>query len=120
MDIKKKNNTNAGPFEAEGSSRSSLGADTRINFLFNKEGGVWLLHDKPLPDTLKWVEYDTQKETVTLVTRDGRISDLGVRIPADKSFYLERAMEVTTLLMDQGRVADFAIVPMVTANMTVN
>ena len=91
----------------------------RIDFMFNREGGVWMLHDRPLP-VLKWVAYDHEKEILTLVTKDGRVADLGLRLSADRSFYLERAMEVTALLMKDGFVTDCAVVPLVTSRMTVN
>src|SRR5258708_5094680 len=119
MDGKKKNPVSEGPCEADACQSASCPPDMKVDFLFNPERGVWLLHDKPLP-ILKWVEYDAETETLTLVTNRGRIADLGLKIPADRSFYLERAMEVTALLMKDGFVTDFAIVPMVTSRMTVN
>jgi len=119
MDDKKKNPTTESPCEASPRLFTSCPADVKIDFMFNREGGVWLLHDQPLP-ALKWVEYDSEKEILTLVTDRGRIADLGLRLPADRSFYLERAMEVTALLMKDGFVTDFAVVPMVSSRMTVN
>ncbi len=101
-------------------SSPSPDIDMKVDFLFNRTGGAWLLHDKPLPDTLKWIEYDSEKEMVVLVTRSGRLEGLGLRIPIEKKIYLERAMEVTALLMHDGFVTDFTIVPMVTTNVTVN
>lgn len=102
------------------SAAATLEMDMRVDFLFNRTGGAWLLHDKPLPDILKWIEYDSEKETIILVTRSSRIGGLGLRIPVEKKIYLDRAMEVTALLMHDGFVKDFAIVPMVTRNATVN
>jgi hypothetical protein len=120
MEFRKKEAEDAGPFETEASPRTPLESGMRLDFLYNREGGVWLVHDKPLPDKLKWVEYDAGAETVTLVMANGRIADPGLRIPPERSFYLTRAMEVTALLMKDGFVTDFSIVPMVSSQMTVN
>jgi hypothetical protein len=120
MEGKKKHITSASPVKAESSSCSFPESDMRVGILYNRDGGVWLLHDQPMPDALKCVEYDAISETVTLITGSGRIADSGLKIPAEKSFYLERAMEVTAVLMKDGFVTDFAIVPMVVSNMTVN
>jgi len=110
------------PADSNLGTASPLSSDInmRVDFLFNRTGGAWLLHDKPLPDILKWIEYDSEKETIVLVTRSGRLDGLGLRIPVEKKAYLERAMEVTALLMHDGFVKDFAVVPMVTTHMTVN
>jgi len=78
------------------------------------------LHDQPLPDILKWVEFDADLETVTLVTEGGKLQDLGIKIPSDMSYYIENAMELTTMLVKDGKVADFAIVPMLTRNTITN
>ena len=115
MDKKDQADSNLGA-----ASRSSPGIDMKVDFLFNRTGGAWLLHDKPLPDVLKWIEYDSEKEMIVLVTRSGRVDGLGLRIPLEKKIYLERAMEVTALLMHDGFVMDFTVVPMVTTNATVN
>jgi len=119
MDNKKKH-TASSSVEAESSAFPLPESDMRVDILYNREGGVWVLHDQPMPDALKWVEYDAASETVTLVTQGGRIADPGLKIPSEKSFYLERAMEVTALLMKDGFVTDFAIVPMVASKMIVN
>lgn len=98
----------------------SMSSTMKVDFLYNQDGKAWLLHDRPLPDILKWVEYDSDTENVTLVTRSGKIQDLGLKVPAGQAMYIERAMEITVLLMNGGKIADFAIVPMITRNITVN
>jgi hypothetical protein len=116
LEDKTKNSGTEAPREAKPCAGIS---EIQVDFMFNREGAVWMLHDKPLP-ALKWVAYDCEKEILSLVTQDGRVADLGLRLAAGRSFYLERAMEVTALLMKNGFVADFAVVPMVTSRMTVN
>ena len=92
----------------------------KVDFVFNREGKVWILHDKPLPAILKWVEFDTDFENVTLVTREGKLQHVGLKVPADMAYYIEQAMEITVMLMDNGKVKDFAIVPMITRNIALH
>ncbi len=92
----------------------------KVDFLFNKDGGAWLLHDKPLPDILKWIEYDADDESVTLVAQNGKVQNLGLKIPADMGAYLHIAMTVTALRMEGDKIADFAVVPLITRDTAVN
>ena len=113
------NGKNSGAEPPRETTRYACSPDMRIDFMFNREGAVWMLYDKPMP-ALKWVAYDREKEILSLVTKDGRVADLGLRLPVERSFHLERAMEVTALLMRDGFVTDCASVPLVSGRMTVN
>jgi hypothetical protein len=84
----------------------------KVDFLYNQDGGVWLLHDKPLPDILKWVEYDADRGVVTLNTAQGKTQELGLPLPGVAASRLRKAIEITVLLMDKGKIMDFAIVPL--------
>lgn len=97
-----------------------MASTMKVDFVFNREGKVWILHDKPLPSILKWVEFDTDFESVTLVTREGKIQNVGLKVPGDMAYYIEQAMEITVMLMKDGKVEDFAIVPMITRNIALH
>lgn len=119
MEGKKSNARSNQPAEPGPESRTHIESDTRIDLLYNRDGQVWLLHDKPLPQALICVEYDTNRETVSLISEKGRIGD-SLRISPERGYYLERAMDVTALLMKDGFVVDFSVVPMTTTRMTLN
>lgn len=95
-------------------------SNMKVDFLYNEEGDAWLLHDKPLPDILKWIEYDVDMNNVILVTRSGKIQDMGLELPENSSYHLQNVATITVLLMEDGKIADFAIVPLITRDMTVN
>jgi hypothetical protein len=100
--------------------QAPLASMMKVDFLLNKEGGVWLLHDKPLPGILKWVEYDADTERVMLVKRHGGVQDLGLKVPLSMGYSLMGAKEITAMLIDgDGKIVDFAIVPLV-ARQTIN
>ena len=91
-----------------------------VDFLFDKKGGAWLLHNKPLPDFLHWAEYDGEMETLTLVSYDGKVQNLGTKIPVGSGHYIEKAMEITTMYVDKGKIQDFQIIPIISRGTTVN
>lgn len=46
----------------------------------NKKGEILIAHDVPLPSAILWVEYDVPDDSFTLVHREGRIQDLGIKM----------------------------------------
>jgi len=96
-----------------------LASQMKVDFLFNEDGHVWLLHEKPLADTLKWVEYDGDMESVTLVMADDKIQDLGLRLPRAMGMKIN-AKEITAMQMEDGKVADFCVVPILLRNLSVH
>lgn len=85
----------------------------KVDFLFNADG-VWLVHDKPFSELIDWMEYDAELEAVTLVTVNGQCHDLGLTVPYDIGRHLETASEVNIMYMQNGQLADLALVPIVT------
>lgn len=106
--------------EAESPFLKPLDQTMNVDFLFNSKGDVWIFHDRPLPDILKWVEYDADMESVTLITASGRMQDIGGKIPADLGRKMAGASEITVTYMNKGQVEDFAIVPMLVRGITIN
>lgn len=88
-----------------------LAASMTVDFLWDEDGGAWILHDKPLPEILKWVDYDADRGVVTLNTAKGRTQDLGVAIPAKASKLLAKTVKITVMYMQGGQVQDLAVVP---------
>lgn len=91
-----------------------------VDFLFNKKGEALILHSKPLPEILKWIEYDADTETLTLVMRSGHIQDLGLPVPRKKALPLLDGRDVTVLYLQSGKIADFTIVPLVARGTAIN
>ena len=89
----------------------SLASYMKVDFMFNDKG-VWILHDKPLPEILKWVEYDVEKGTVILNTAEGRTQELGLAIPVKAAARLRKSVEISVMLVKNGQIADMTIVPL--------
>ena len=88
-----------------------LASYMKVDFMFSQKG-VWILHDQPLPEILKWVDYDADRGTVTLNTAQGRTQELGLAIPAKAAAKLRKSVEISVILIKNGQIADMTIVPL--------
>lgn len=83
-----------------------------VNIMVNESSKVWVLHDEPLPDLLKWVEYDCSSGCVSLVTDDGVLLGLGLELPQDIKQRLEKARDVYVVRMRDEYIDDFYHLPL--------
>lgn len=91
-----------------------LAQQMHVDFLCNEKGSAWLLHSKPLPALLKWIEYDFEDEAVTLVFRQGQVMQLGLSIPDGMKKDLTGAKEATVMFVkENGEIGDFIFVPVI-------
>ena len=90
-----------------------LAGQMRVDLLTNAEGGVWILHDKPLPDIVKWVDFDAPTGIMAFAYQDGRTQALGLDIPSPAALKIVPFTEITIMLMHDGLVADFSIIPLI-------
>ncbi len=91
-----------------------MATQMKVDMLFNKGGGVWIFHDRPLPDILKWIECDAEAGTVTMVMASGKVQELGMKLQGSQGAYLSAACEARVMLAANGQVTDLAIVPVIT------
>lgn len=90
-----------------------------VDFLCNQKGAAWLLHSKPLPALLKWIEYDAESKSVTLVFRQGQVMQLGLAIPNAMEEDLANAEEATVMFVKgDGEIGDFIFVPVIVQQRT--
>ena len=92
---------------------SPLATMMRIELIVNDQSGVILLHDKPFPGILHWMEYDSDLNVVTLVLRDGRSIDLGMKIHPDIGECLKDTKLLYTVLTSGKDIQDMFLVPVV-------
>lgn len=50
------------------------------DLLVNAEGQVLLLHEKPMPDPIWWVEYEPETRELMFITTTGQIMPFGLKI----------------------------------------
>jgi hypothetical protein len=61
-----------------------------------------VLHNKPLPRRADWAEFDRDLGTLTFVTWDGAIFDLGMKVHAPLADPMARATRLNTIYMEHG------------------
>ncbi|MCB9988207.1 MAG: hypothetical protein H6868_02605 [Rhodospirillales bacterium] len=87
---------------------------TQMHFdlVVNEQGQAWVLHDKPLPSVLQWVEYDRQESTLTLILQGGKLQNIGMNVEKHIDEYLKDIEQICVAHMKAGTMADFGLVPL--------
>lgn len=89
-----------------------LAATMNVDLVMNPDSKVWILHDKPFPDILMWVEYDIDVASLTLVYRNGKIQELGMKIHAPMRKYLRSARQLFTMRLEGEQIVDTYVRPL--------
>ena len=84
----------------------------KVDLMVNSRGSVWILHEKPLSDIVRWAEYDFGAGTITLAMQTGKIQPLGVKVPKTMAGPLRDATHVSVMLMQDLKIVDFTLVPL--------
>lgn len=87
-------------------------ATMNIDVAVNDDGQVWVIHDKPFPSYLEWIEFDTDTRMMSFVTAQGKIQDLGMEIHAPMDEYLCEAKKVCVVMVRNNAVRDMGFVPL--------
>lgn len=75
-------------------------------------GDVVILHDRPFPGALDWIEYDEDTNTLVFVFRNGEIQDLGLPIPPFAAQTILRTDRALLIYMKDGSRKDLEILPL--------
>lgn len=89
-----------------------LMSQMKVDLVVNPNSDVWLIYERPLPEIMKWVEYDADMETLTLVSISGKIQDFGMRVPPAMKKFLRRAKQIYAVHQGEGHIKDMSLVPL--------
>jgi hypothetical protein len=84
----------------------------KVDLVMNPDSKVWILHDKPFPDILMWAEYDIDSASLTLVYRNGKTQELGLKIHAPMRKYLRSARQLFTMRLEGDQIVDTYVRPL--------
>ncbi len=73
---------------------NTLAKETSIELAVNEAGRAVLLHKGPLKRDYAWIQYDPLTTTVQMITEDGTIQELGVKIPEKIKHLLDRTRQI--------------------------
>ncbi len=85
----------------------------KADLVINPESDVWLIHDRPLPEVMKWIEYDIEMESLILVSLSGKIQSFGMKVPPAMKKYLRKGQHIYVIRQDEHGIQDMSIVPLV-------
>lgn len=91
-------------------------AQMKIEVAVNAEGHVLVLHEKPFPDYLEWIEFDAQTGLMTFITAGGKLQELGLTIFPPMTKYVLKAQNVGVICVRGGEIRDMGLVPLTIHN----
>jgi hypothetical protein len=91
----------------------SLMSMMKADLVLNPESDIWLIHDQPLPEVVKWIEYDIELETLILVSVSGKIQGFGQKIPPAMKKYMGKGRMIHLIYFDMDLIQDMSIVPLI-------
>ncbi len=91
----------------------SLMSMMKVDLVLNPDSDVWMIYERPLPEVMKWVEYDIEMESLILVSLSGKIQSFGMKVPPAMKKYLRQAKQVYAVRQDSNGIQDMSIVPLV-------
>ncbi|GEM_PF-1267119 len=88
----------------------------KIDVVVNRDNMLYVLHDKPFPSYLEWIEFDAATGAMTFITAGGKMQDLGMVIypPMDK--FVMEAKEACVMMIRDKKVRDMGLVPLTVQN----
>jgi hypothetical protein len=80
-----------------------LASQCKCELAVTEDGLAMVIHTKPLPEGVKWVEYDMDLGLLTFVTLSGSIMELGIKIhqPFVKPLQLTKEMMMVQMSADE-------------------
>lgn len=78
-----------------------LHGQMKPDLLVNDEGQVILIHEKPLPDTIWWADYDPEYKQLVFVSVTGQLIPFGMPIHAMVDAFLRHARVMYFIEIDQ-------------------
>lgn len=90
-----------------------LASTMNVDLMVNEDSKLWVIHDKPFPDILIWAEYDADMASLSLIAKDGKIIDLGMKIHQPLRKYMLSARQLFTMRMQDGKIDDCYVLPLI-------
>lgn len=56
-------------------------SDMLMDIVTNDEGDVYVLHDRPFPEAIGWLEFDEETARLDFISEEGRIRFFGMTVP---------------------------------------
>ena len=86
----------------------------KIALLIHEDGLVWVFHDKTLPDTLDWVDYDHEADKIYFIGRRGIPYDLGLNMKEAQKENLLNCEYLMAAHVENEDVKNMTLVPFIT------
>lgn len=83
-----------------------------VDLVVNEKSDIWLLHDKPFAEIVKWIEFHQDLNKVILIMASGKQQELGMVVPEDIAKDLRHGRQIYLVHMQDKKISDCGMVPL--------
>lgn len=76
-----------------------------VEIVVKDDGSTMILHDKPMPEPVHWVDYDLDLDLLTFVSWKGKIFNLGMKVQPNFRKYMRKGQSLYIVYMEGGKTA---------------
>ncbi|MDH5721773.1 MAG: hypothetical protein OEY94_00415 [Alphaproteobacteria bacterium] len=85
----------------------------QLDLIVGDRGEVYILHAKPLPEPVNWVEYDREVLKLYLISDKGRIQGVGLKVKKRLDEIISAARQVCLIHCKNGDIVHAYEMPLV-------
>ncbi len=91
-----------------------MNARMDVDVAVNDKGDLFVFHTRPFPERLEWVEFDSDDNSLTFITRTGRLHGLGVKMKPEHYEYFKLESHICVIWAQDKKIRDVYDVPLLT------
>lgn len=76
--------------------------EMKLDLAVNDDGEIYLFHEKPFNEAVNWVEYSEVEQKIYLVTQEGRIQGLGMKVPKLIGGKIDQSIRIFLVHVENG------------------
>ena len=84
----------------------------RVSVIVKDDGHVIVLHTHPFTERMAWVEYDTDKHNLTLISRNGNLYDTGLTVQEHLRPLVMQSKQASLVWMEDDKISDIYSLPL--------
>lgn len=89
--------------------------DMLMDIVTNDDGDVYVLHDRPFPENIGWIEFDEETARLDFISAEGRIRFFGMTVPPEvKTQIMKSELALMLEVGTEGEIRNHALTSLVT------
>tara|TARA_B100001989_G_C24535243_1_gene463938 strand:+ start:717 stop:1055 length:339 start_codon:yes stop_codon:yes gene_type:complete len=90
----------------------NLGKISKMTLAVSETGQVYIFHEKPFPEPINWVEFDPEIAQMHLVSQNGRLQDLGIKVEPELNEQIKSCQKIYVVRIENGKEQEIFEMPL--------